>query len=245
MLILFIVVKWNCKLKPKFIRALALEFEDRERKDDGPTERRQVSHYIFGLKHRKIIINTQTQNRHINMNFYKIINKMKNRSRNQTRLTLTLSSMLHISPSHSHTPTHSLSLSLSKLWPQFLWRLSLYLFSLLRLRFGSIFFSCSLSLIWSLPSSSFFFFIWVGLGTSTSTSTTAMVTPQPQLQVQPQQPAPPSSQDEALKRNTDCVYFLASPLTCKKVLSSTFFCFVFLKERGGKSPFCRFGNSVF
>ncbi|XP_014523737.1 zinc finger CCCH domain-containing protein 17 [Vigna radiata var. radiata] len=42
-----------------------------------------------------------------------------------------------------------------------------------------------------------------------------MVTPQPQLQVQPQQPAP-SSQDEALKRNTDCVYFLASPLTCKK-----------------------------
>ncbi|KHN28904.1 Zinc finger CCCH domain-containing protein 17 [Glycine soja] len=37
--------------------------------------------------------------------------------------------------------------------------------------------------------------------------------PQPQLQVQP---TPPSSQDEALKRNTDCVYFLASPLTCKK-----------------------------
>ncbi|KAK7319200.1 hypothetical protein RJT34_03918 [Clitoria ternatea] len=42
-----------------------------------------------------------------------------------------------------------------------------------------------------------------------------MVTQQPQLQLQPQQPAP-SSQDEALKRNTDCVYFLASPLTCKK-----------------------------
>ncbi|CAJ1938998.1 unnamed protein product [Sphenostylis stenocarpa] len=42
-----------------------------------------------------------------------------------------------------------------------------------------------------------------------------MVNQQPQLQVQPQQPTP-SSQDEALKRNTDCVYFLASPLTCKK-----------------------------
>ena len=26
-----------------------------------------------------------------------------------------------------------------------------------------------------------------------------------------------SVEDEALKRNTDCVYFLASPLTCKKV----------------------------
>ncbi|RDX58352.1 Zinc finger CCCH domain-containing protein 17 [Mucuna pruriens] len=35
---------------------------------------------------------------------------------------------------------------------------------------------------------------------------------QPQLQLQPA----PSSQDEAAKRNTDCVYFLASPLTCKK-----------------------------
>ncbi|MED6122858.1 hypothetical protein PIB30_043872 [Stylosanthes scabra] len=39
--------------------------------------------------------------------------------------------------------------------------------------------------------------------------------PQPQTQPQPQQP-PSSAQDEALKRNTDCVYFLASPLTCKK-----------------------------
>ncbi|KAL1366483.1 zinc finger CCCH domain-containing protein 17 [Arachis ipaensis] len=39
--------------------------------------------------------------------------------------------------------------------------------------------------------------------------------PQPQPQPQPQQP-PSSAQDEALKRNTDCVYFLASPLTCKK-----------------------------
>ncbi|XP_027342375.1 zinc finger CCCH domain-containing protein 17 [Abrus precatorius] len=37
-----------------------------------------------------------------------------------------------------------------------------------------------------------------------------MVAQQPQPQPQP------SSQDEALKRNTDCVYFLASPLTCKK-----------------------------
>ena len=25
------------------------------------------------------------------------------------------------------------------------------------------------------------------------------------------------AEDESLKRNTDCVYFLASPLTCKKV----------------------------
>ena len=28
---------------------------------------------------------------------------------------------------------------------------------------------------------------------------------------------PISGEEEALKRNTDCVYFLASPLTCKKV----------------------------
>ncbi|KAK7260526.1 hypothetical protein RIF29_26642 [Crotalaria pallida] len=45
--------------------------------------------------------------------------------------------------------------------------------------------------------------------------------PQPQTQTQPQPPtpaapAPSSAQDEAMKRNTDCVYFLASPLTCKK-----------------------------
>lgn len=26
-----------------------------------------------------------------------------------------------------------------------------------------------------------------------------------------------TAEEEALKRNTDCVYFLASPLTCKKV----------------------------
>ncbi|XP_061342411.1 zinc finger CCCH domain-containing protein 17 [Gastrolobium bilobum] len=44
-----------------------------------------------------------------------------------------------------------------------------------------------------------------------------MVAQQPQLQVQVQTQQPtPSAQDEALKRNTDCVYFLASPLTCKK-----------------------------
>ncbi|CAN4080974.1 unnamed protein product [Withania somnifera] len=36
-------------------------------------------------------------------------------------------------------------------------------------------------------------------------------TPPQQLQIQP-----PSGEEEALKRNTDCVYFLASPLTCKK-----------------------------
>lgn len=28
---------------------------------------------------------------------------------------------------------------------------------------------------------------------------------------------PSTAVEEALKRNTDCVYFLASPLTCKKV----------------------------
>uniref|UniRef100_A0A803QKB3 C3H1-type domain-containing protein n=1 Tax=Cannabis sativa TaxID=3483 RepID=A0A803QKB3_CANSA len=38
------------------------------------------------------------------------------------------------------------------------------------------------------------------------------------LQTQPpqQQQLPISAEEEALKRNTDCVYFLASPLTCKK-----------------------------
>lgn len=72
---------------------------------------------------------------------------------------------------------------------------------LLRLRFGSI-----------------DLFFWVGLF--------AMVAQQPQLQIQTQQPTP-SPQDEALKRNTDCVYFLASPLTCKKVL---FFFYLFLKS---------------
>lgn len=29
---------------------------------------------------------------------------------------------------------------------------------------------------------------------------------------------PATAEEEALKRNTDCVYFLASPLTCKKVI---------------------------
>nr|AMP82901.1 AtC3H17-like protein [Catalpa bungei] len=38
-----------------------------------------------------------------------------------------------------------------------------------------------------------------------------MVSSAPQAQSQP-----PSAEEEALKRNTDCVYFLASPLTCKK-----------------------------
>lgn len=33
-----------------------------------------------------------------------------------------------------------------------------------------------------------------------------------------------AEEEEVLKRNTDCVYFLASPLTCKKVI----FFFVFL-----------------
>ncbi|XP_004299447.1 PREDICTED: zinc finger CCCH domain-containing protein 17 [Fragaria vesca subsp. vesca] len=42
--------------------------------------------------------------------------------------------------------------------------------------------------------------------------------PQPQSQPQPQQPQQPepSPEEEALKRNTDCVYFLASPVSCKK-----------------------------
>ena len=124
-----------------------------------------------------------------------------------------------IKPNHAylfylkaHPSSHSLTLSLSltnkktlflSLSTQFLWRLSLYFFfssSHLRLRFGSI-----------------DLFFWVGLF--------AMVAQQPQLQIQTQQPTP-SPQDEALKRNTDCVYFLASPLTCKKVL----FFYLFLKS---------------
>lgn len=47
-----------------------------------------------------------------------------------------------------------------------------------------------------------------------------MATSAPQSQSQSQ---PPSAEEEALKRNTDCVYFLASPLTCKKVLVFRFF----------------------
>lgn len=34
--------------------------------------------------------------------------------------------------------------------------------------------------------------------------------------VGPTETRPPTAEEEALKRNTDCVYFLASPLTCKK-----------------------------
>lgn len=96
--------------------------------------------------------------------FTKIINKNVNRSRNQARLTLTLSSMLHISPSHSHTQTHSLSLFLSLSSDPNFCGGSLSTYSLLRLRFGSIFFSFFLSLIWSFPSSSCFFSSgWVGV----------------------------------------------------------------------------------
>ncbi|KAK9925617.1 hypothetical protein M0R45_022888 [Rubus argutus] len=50
--------------------------------------------------------------------------------------------------------------------------------------------------------------------------------PQPQSQPQqlsqqqpqklPQQQPETSAEEEALKRNTDCVYFLASPVSCKK-----------------------------
>ncbi|KAL7001443.1 hypothetical protein U1Q18_002594 [Sarracenia purpurea var. burkii] len=39
---------------------------------------------------------------------------------------------------------------------------------------------------------------------------------QPQPPTATAQPTPSSAEEEALKRNTDCVYFLASPLTCKK-----------------------------
>lgn len=59
--------------------------------------------------------------------------------------------------------------------------------------------------------------------------------PQPQSQPQqlsqqqpqklPQQQPETSAEEEALKRNTDCVYFLASPVSCKKV--RPFFCFEF------------------
>ncbi|CAI9768459.1 unnamed protein product [Fraxinus pennsylvanica] len=47
-----------------------------------------------------------------------------------------------------------------------------------------------------------------------------MVGPKPQIESEapppPPQTATASAEEEALKRNTDCVYFLASPLTCKK-----------------------------
>lgn len=41
---------------------------------------------------------------------------------------------------------------------------------------------------------------------------------QPQPQQQKQSETVSSAGEEALKWNTDCVYFLASPLTCKKVI---------------------------
>lgn len=43
-----------------------------------------------------------------------------------------------------------------------------------------------------------------------------------------------SADDEVAKKNTDCVYFLASPLTCKKV-----FAFFFI------SMFLDFSNSFY
>lgn len=48
----------------------------------------------------------------------------------------------------------------------------------------------------------------------------------PQVLEQPQQSLPQplsAAEEEAVKRNTDCVYFLASPLTCKKVFDFTLF----------------------
>ena len=44
----------------------------------------------------------------------------------------------------------------------------------------------------------------------------------------PPQPFAAPPEEDALKRNTDCVYFLASPLTCKKVcFPFAFFSFFF------------------
>lgn len=57
----------------------------------------------------------------------------------------------------------------------------------------------------------FFFFFWIAMVGGGG----------PQVLEQPPQSLsqPPSAaEEEAIKRNTDCVYFLASPLTCKKVL---------------------------
>lgn len=34
---------------------------------------------------------------------------------------------------------------------------------------------------------------------------------------------PMAAGDEALKKNTDCIYFLASPFTCKKVSALNLF----------------------
>ncbi|MFS7993665.1 hypothetical protein Hanom_Chr12g01096791 [Helianthus anomalus] len=47
------------------------------------------------------------------------------------------------------------------------------------------------------------------------------------VSIQPPQASQLAPEDEEfLKRNTDCVYFLASPLTCKKVIF--FFCFTWV-----------------
>lgn len=48
--------------------------------------------------------------------------------------------------------------------------------------------------------------------------------------VPPAQTVTASAEEEALKRNTDCVYFLASPLTCKKVafIFSSIYCWNYL-----------------
>ncbi|KAF3652593.1 hypothetical protein FXO38_11159 [Capsicum annuum] len=47
------------------------------------------------------------------------------------------------------------------------------------------------------------------------------VGPTPSKQIQPPSSSTvAAAEEEAMKRNTDCVYFLASPLTCKKDLKS-------------------------
>lgn len=48
-----------------------------------------------------------------------------------------------------------------------------------------------------------------------------------------------TAEEEALKRNTDCVYFLASPLTCKKVFIF-FSCSVFFLSRFFITRVCLF-----
>jgi hypothetical protein len=42
--------------------------------------------------------------------------------------------------------------------------------------------------------------------------------PQQQHEQKKQSETVSSAEEDALKWNTDCVYFLASPLTCKKVI---------------------------
>lgn len=46
--------------------------------------------------------------------------------------------------------------------------------------------------------------------------------PQQQQQEKKQSETVSSAEEDALKWNTDCVYFLASPLTCKKVIDFSF-----------------------